>query len=200
MEKEIISQFLYNEKLKFSDIEKSMKIRSNKLAYYIKNMLKEGVLSKEGVFYRLSKNSENIIPYVTKKQAILPVILILLEDKGKIFLHQRRKRPYNDKLGLPGGRIILGENIKEATERIMKEKFNIKCNFKKINSLHLEHVRKENKIIHSFLLILVTATTKEKINFIDVLKNKNQIIKSDYFLIKNNFNSEIKVGNIKSII
>jgi len=200
MEQEVISQFLYNHKLKFNEIEKGSKIRSNKLSYYIKKLKEKGILIKEKDFYKLSEKAEKLIPYSTNKQAILPVILIAIKEREKIFLYKRKKRPYKDKLGLPGGRIVLGETIKESSERIMKEKFNINCKFKKVNSISLEHVKKNKKIIHSFLLIFVEAKVKHKVIYTDLKKNKSKIIKSDYFLLKNNLDSEVKVKNISSVI
>lgn len=200
MKQEVISQFLYNHKLKFNEIEKALKTRSNKLSYYIKKLKEEGILVKEEKFYKLSEIAEKLIPYSTNKQAILPVILIAVEKKDEIFLHKRKKRPYQNKLGLPGGRIVLGETIKEASERIMMEKFDMNCKFKKVNSISIEHIKKNKKIIHSFLLIFVTAKIKEKIKYANIEKNKGKIIKSDYFLLKNNLNSEVEVKTISSVI
>ena len=125
MKQEIISQFLYKEKLRFSEIEKNTKIRSNKLAYYIKNLTRKGILIKEGETYRLSDNFESIIPYISEKQAILPVVLVMIKKDKKVFMYQREKRPYLEKLSLPGGRILLGEDMEKATLRIMKKKFDI---------------------------------------------------------------------------
>lgn len=213
MEQKILSAFLYNHQLKFNEIEKITKIRSNKISYHIKKLERKGILIKEKNFYKLSETAESLIPYLTNKQSVLPVILIVLKNKEKIFLYKRNKRPYKNKLSLPGGRIILGETIPKATERIVKEKFNIKCKFKKVNSVSLEQVRKNNtaqctsncrilgqKIIHSFLLIFVTATTKDKIEYFDIKKNKNKIIQSDYKLIQSDLNKEIKIQNIFSRI
>lgn len=94
--------------------------------------------------------------------------------------------------------MLLGENIKNSVKRIMKEKFKINSTFKKINSISLEHVKKNKKIIHSFLLILVTATTKEKPLLTNTKENKSKIIKSDYKLITNNLNKEIDIETIMS--
>ena len=41
MKKEILQLFLYNDKLKFNEIEKSLKSRSNKVAYHLKNLIKK---------------------------------------------------------------------------------------------------------------------------------------------------------------
>ena len=78
----------------------------------------------------------------------------------------------------------------------MNEKFNINCKLEKTNSISLEHVRKNGKTIHSFLLILITAKTKDKVKFFDLDKNKSKIISSDYKLLKKDLNKEIVIKNI----
>jgi hypothetical protein len=52
---------------------------------------------------------------------------------------------------------------------------NIIILFKKIKSISLEHVKDNGKAVHSFLLICVSAKTKDKINLTDVNKNKKEI-------------------------
>ncbi len=196
MENKILNLFSYNHKMKFNEMEKEIKIRSNQLAYHLKNLIKKEIISKEAKEYKLSDDFEHLIPYLSDKNSVLPVILIAIKNKKNIFLIERNKRPFKDKLSLPGGRILLGENISKATERIMKEKSNINCKLEKTNSISLEHVKKNKKIIHSFLLILVTAKTKDKINFLDIDKNKSKIISSDYKLLKKDINQEIEIKNI----
>lgn len=199
MEKKILGAFLHNHRLKFNEIEKITKIRSNKLTYHLKKLINKNILNKKANNYQLTETSEDLIPYISDKKAVLPVILISIKNGKNIFLYKRTKRPYKDKSSLPGGRIKLGETIPETTERIMREKFGVRCKFKKINSISLEQVKKNGKVLHSFLLILVTATTKDKIEYIN-LKDGEKIIPSDYKLIKNNLNKEIKIEKIISRI
>jgi DNA-binding Lrp family transcriptional regulator len=162
MEK-ILRLFLYNSRLRFNEIEKQSDIRSNKLAYYLKKLTKEKVLKKEDNYYSLNEDSEYLIPYLDSRISVLPVVLIALTKNKNVFLCKRQKKPYKDKLSLPGGRIILGENIKNSVKRIMK-KYNINASLKKINSISLEQVKKGGKIIHTFLLIFVSAETKNKLS------------------------------------
>ena len=196
MENKILNLFLYNHKLKFNEIEKEIKTRSNHLAYHLKNLIKKEIVEKGEKEYKLADNFEHLIPYITNKSSILPIIIIAIKNKKNIFLIERNKRPFKDKLSLPGGRIVLGENIQKATERIMSKKFNNYCKLEKTNSVSLEHVRKNGKTIHSFLLILVTAKTKDQIEFYDLVKNKSKIISSDYKLLKKDLNEKIEIKNI----
>ncbi len=195
MEKNILQLFLYEKKLKFSEIEKSLKIRSNKLAYHLKNLMKKKILEKLDEDYQLTETAEKIIPYLSEKNSPLPVILIAIcKNKNQIFLHKRIKRPFKEKLSLPGGRILAGESIKDSVKRIMKKYF-INASFKKINSVSLEQVKKQKNKVYSFLLILVTAMTKQQIEFTDIEKNKKKIISSDYKLMKKDLDKEIKIKN-----
>ena len=183
MENKILGLFTKVNKLRFKDIEKGIKERSNKIAYHLKLLTKKGILKKDNSFYSLSDEAEYLIPYISDKKSSLPVILIQIGDKNKIFLYKRKKRPYLNLYGLPGGRLIIGESINEAAKRIMGTKFNINIVPKEIKSISLEHVKKNKKIIHSFILILVTAKAKEAIELLNINQIKNQIIHSDYKLI-----------------
>jgi ADP-ribose pyrophosphatase YjhB (NUDIX family) len=198
MEKKIIKLFLLNQKLKFNEIEKLIETRSNKLAYHLKNLVKKNVLEKEKEFYKLSKSSEYLIPYLSDKKQVISVILVHIGNSKKCFLSKREKRPFKDKLGLPGGRLIVGEPIEKSVERIMKEKHNMNVNFKKINSISLEHVKSAKSKVHSFLLIFATAITKENIELTNIEKNKTKIIKSDYELLKNDLNKKAKIKTVYS--
>jgi ADP-ribose pyrophosphatase YjhB (NUDIX family) len=197
MENNILDLFLFNHKMKFNEIEKALNIRSNKLVYHLKNLIKKQIIEKQDEFYSLSETAEILIPYISNKNPVLPIVIIHIGDDKKCFLWKRNKRPYKELLSLPGGRLILGENLKQAVKRIMKEKFNMNARLKHIHSISLEHIRKKNKIIHSFLLIFVSASSNE-IKLTDIGKNKKHIIKSDFFLIKNHLNKSLNISVINS--
>lgn len=198
MEKKILELFLTKNKLKFSEIEKLLESRSNKLDYHLKKLISKKILEKEKEFYKLTETSEYLIPYISEKNSVLPVVLVLIGNKRKAFLCERQKRPYKNFLSLPGGRILLGEKISDAAKRIMKEKHGINAKLIKINSVSLEHISKNKKIIHSFLLIFVTAKTNDKIILKEINKNKQNIIPSDYRLINNDCEKESSIKVINS--
>lgn len=190
--------FLTNNKLKFNQIEKLLKIRSNKLNYHLKKLINKNIIEKNNNLYNLTETSEYLIPYISNKNSLLPVVLILIGNEKKSFLYKREKRPYKSKLSLPGGRVLLGESLEDAVKRIMKYKHNIKAEIKSIHSISLEQIKKSGKIIHSFLLILVSAKTEDKICFTEINTNKNKIISSDYNLIINDSRKKIEIKTINS--
>jgi DNA-binding Lrp family transcriptional regulator len=197
MEEKILQVFLYAHKAKFSEIEKQLNIRSNKLAYHIKNLEKKGILVKEKDFYKLSDTAEHLIPYLSKKKHALTVLLIHIGDKKQCFLYERKKRPFKDRLSLPGGRMLLKEDISKATKRLSK-KFGIDVKLKKMHSVSIEHVKKSGKIIQTDVIVFVSATTKDKIKLTNIQKNKSKIIPSDYKLLKNDLDNEIEIKILKT--
>ena len=198
MQEKILRAFLYKDKLKFNEIEKLTDTRSNKLAYHLKNFQERKLLIKNDGGYSLSNNFEHIIPYLSDSKAVLPVVLISIGEGKKFFLHVRDKKPYKGFLSLPAGRILVGEKIDDAVKRIMKNKHSVDAKLKHVNSISLEHVTKEGKVIHSFLLILISASVKGNVAYTDIGKNRGKIIKSDYWLLKNHQNSRAKIKTIKS--
>jgi len=197
---DILKLFQYEEKLKFSDIEKALKERSNKITYHLKKLTKGGILKKEDKYYFLSETSQRIIPFLSEKDSTLPAVLIHIGNSKESFLITRKKRPFKNLLSMPGGKIHVGESIENAVKRILKEKYNIEAKLEKINSVSIEQVKtKQQKTIHSFFLIYVSATTKDKINLINIDKNKNKIITSDYYLIKNDSNKSIEIKTLNTI-
>ena len=193
----IIELFVFHKKLKFSEIEKLSLTRSNKIDYYLKQLIKEGVLGKNGKEYFLSESAESLIPYISMKQAVIPVVLIKIKKGNNVFLYERSKRPYQGKLSLPGGRLVVGEEISDAVKRILLEKHNVKAKFKSVDSISLEHLVKNKKIINTFLLILVSAEYNGDVSLVNVIKEKKKIISSDYLLITQK-NSNIQIGKILS--
>ncbi len=139
IEKQILKLFTHQHKLKFSKIQKKLGIRSNKLTYHLKNLIKKQILDKTNNEYQLSQSAENLIPYLSDKKSVLPVILIHIGTNQKAFLYRREKRPFKNLFSLPGGRMILGENISQAIKRILKEKFNLSAKLKTIHSINIEH-------------------------------------------------------------
>lgn len=193
MEQKILALFLYHEKLKFNEIEKLLKTRSNKLAYHLKNLVRKNILMKEKDRYKLAK--ENLIPYLSEKDSALPVVLIHVGNKDKCFLYKRQKRPFKDKFSLPGGRMILGENLGRATERIMNEKFKVKCKLKKVHSVSLEQIKNQSEVFQTDLIIFVSAETRDVVKLTDIKKNKSKIISSDYKLLTQDIDKNVEVNN-----
>lgn len=207
---EIFGMFLINQKLKFNEIEKKLKIRSNMVSYHLDCMIKEGLLKKSGLFYCLTEKGEQNVPIFShisgKELSPLAVVLVAVNTKEKTLLIKRTKRPYRNYLSMIGGKMLLHEDIISCAERLALTKAGIKGKFNKIHALIHEQVIENEKVKHSFLLFFVSINVKTmKIKsgehgelkwFSKYKLNPNEIIPSDYWLLKNKLNDELKLKNV----
>lgn len=207
---QIFKLFLDKNKLKFSEIEKEIGIRSNMVSYHLEKMQKEKLLEKRGEHYFLTKNAEKYLPIfsnlIGKELSPLPVILVALVNKDKILLIKRNRRPYKNYWSLIGGKMLLEEDFEKASLRQVKEKSDIDCKYISLNSVLHERVKGEGIIKHSFILFFTKTKTnddefKESLhgelkwfNIKDIGK-KEKIIPSDLWLIKNKLKSKVDVVN-----
>ncbi|MGV8162180.1 MAG: NUDIX domain-containing protein [Candidatus Nanoarchaeia archaeon] len=200
----IFSLFLEREKIKFADVEKAIKIRSNMVAYHLKEMEKEGILKKRQEFYVLSEKGEKYLPifsHVTGKElGPVPVILVAVICKDEILLIKRTKRPYANYWSMIGGKMKMHEDFDEASTRLVKEKTGIESEFVSLNAILHEKVMGE-EIKHSFILFFTMVKVKNKKIGKDAnLKwfkkkdiSKEDTIPSDYYLIKNKLNKKTSI-------
>ena len=198
--------FLCESRLRFSEIERGVGVRSNKLSYHLGKLVSEGILMKDSDEYILTEEGEKEIPYVSDKRFVMPVVLVAIERDGRVFLIDRKKRPFFSKLSLPAGRMIQGEGFEDAVKRIGK-KFGVRCEFEKVCSVTLEHVTKVgsqklgvgSRKLHSFLLILVKARTTSELEYVDIVGRKGEIIGSDYQLLREDLEKEIFVKSLETL-
>jgi len=194
---------LYSDRLKFNEIEKKTKIRSNELAYLLKRMVSDGILIKNKENYELTEESEKQIPHFSESSETspLPVVLILCVKNNKLLLIKRNKRPYKDYWSLVGGRIRTSETIKNATLRILKEKTFLDSKFISINAVVHEKYGEKGRIKNAFILFLAKVSPANEIKEKESIKwfsktdlKKLKIVPSDLWLIENKMSSKIYIG------
>jgi ADP-ribose pyrophosphatase YjhB (NUDIX family)/predicted DNA-binding transcriptional regulator len=204
---QIFRLFLENTKLKFSEIEKALKIRSNMVSYHLEKMQEEGLLKKEDDFYYLTKKAERYLPIIKhvigEELGPVPVVLVALINKDKILLIKRNKRPYQDYWSAIGGKMRMEESFEDAAKRVVKEKTCIDAGFDNICNILYEQVEGEDIIKHSFIHFFIKMNSKDvdfKVSEHGELKwfkikdlDKEKVIPSDLWLIKNKLDSRAEV-------
>ena len=204
---EIFKLFLENTKLKFNEIEKALKIRSNMVSYHLEKMQEEGLLEKKDDYYCLTKKAERYLPIIKhvvgKELSPVPVILVAVINKDKILLIKRNKRPYQNYLSMIGGKMQMEESFEDASKRVVKEKTGLDADYEGMASVLHERVEGDEIIKHSFIHFFSKMTSKQtdiKMSEYGELKwfkikdiEKEKLIPSDLWLIKNKLNSRIDV-------
>ena len=213
---EIFKLFLTAQRLKFSEIEKQLSIRSNMVAYHLMSMVKEGLLLKKGDSYELTAQAEKYIPifsHVTGSETSpLPVVLVAVFHKKNILLIERVKRPYKGYLSLIGGKMLMEEDIVRASIRHVQEKTGLEASFVSTNAILQEHVydAASGSVKHSFILFFVRAVVASE----EVRESPHgplkwftpkefaelrNVIPSDWWLLKNKLGSQIDMDTARMV-
>lgn len=218
----VFELFIRHRKLGFNEIEKSLAIRSNHLAYHLNKLLEEKILEKEDGCYKLTKSAEKLIPsfvHITgKEEAPVTIVVSAILNKDKICLLKRRKRPYQGYWGMPAGKLRLHESIRECALRESKEETSLDCRFKKTAAILHERVKDDNDIKHAFIIFLCKLQTSQaqlkeseegELGWFNLKKLPKNTIPSDkamiYSLLKGKLSCkdvliEDKEGNLSNMV
>jgi 8-oxo-dGTP diphosphatase len=100
---------------------------SNKFAYHLKSMEEDGLIEKQDELYYLTGEGKQYVSAIDGKtgseaKAPLVCVAIVLFDKDKVLMQQRKKEPFYDFWGFPSGKIQFSQYILEAAkDELMEE-------------------------------------------------------------------------------
>lgn len=148
----ILRRLLFLPKASFSELQKSTDLSSDHFNFHIKKLIEEGYVEKNTAHYRLSTRGKEYANRMDtdeneiEKQPKISVA-ITLERKGQdgerqFLFQQRKKNPYFDFWGRPGGKVRWGESILEAAQRELAEETGLQAEFE---FKHIYHKRDFNK-------------------------------------------------------
>ena len=128
VKKHILKKFMYNESLKFNEIlDKAFP--SNKFDYHLKQLVGEGLIIKKNNLYSLTNKGTQVISSIDgvniedKRKPISCVFILGYdEEKDLVLLNQRKKQPFMNVVGVPGGKIEFGQSIRsQAKDEFFEE-------------------------------------------------------------------------------
>ncbi|MFA5173758.1 MAG: NUDIX domain-containing protein [Candidatus Pacearchaeota archaeon] len=189
---------------KFVELKKLLGLNSNILSYNLKILLKMHLISKEGVFYSLTKTTKYLMPYIRKIENSLiplPCIATIVIKDNKILVRKKEKEPEKGKGIFIGGRISLGEDIFQAAKRHVKEKTGIDIKDLKLICIN-NYLSKDSQNINShFVVFFVKAKPlgePRNAEWKNSDRIKEKMFPDNKFIIKNMLNNK-KTKFINSI-
>ncbi len=138
IQRAILRNLMRGDSLRYRDI-KPAGVESNLFAYHLKALMQEGYveqaadkqysLTADGKRYVDTLSPESLKPRLQPKI----VILLAVRDRlGRWLLMRRKVQPLLGQVGLPYGKLHLGETIHEATHRELFEKTGLKSELKHV--------------------------------------------------------------------
>jgi len=140
----VLSKLLFSPKARFKELNTD-KLSTDNFSFYIRSLIKSGLIKKEGYFYSLTTKGKmtagkiDTDNHTVEKQPKVSIIIIPHKKIGKkdLFLVQeRRKEPYFGYWGFMTGKIRFGQTINEVAQRELMEETGITGKFKFCYELH----------------------------------------------------------------
>ena len=96
--------------------------------YHLKQLLEDGLVMKKGDRYTLSPKGlqfASALDGETVEERARPVVcafVLAQDDQGRILVNRRKKQPFIGVIGIPGGKLELGERLGElAAKELLEE-------------------------------------------------------------------------------
>jgi ADP-ribose pyrophosphatase YjhB (NUDIX family) len=153
IQKDILKLLNKNAKT-YSDLYKTLKIKSNLFDYHLQKLLQQNLISKLKDRYKLSSAGQALTPYLEfEKQPIIAVVLTVFKG-DKVVLVRREKHAFCGYWAIPGGKLNFGETIEQAAARICEKETGLQITSGKYLATIQELVKENQNNKHHFILLL----------------------------------------------
>ncbi|MFA4946531.1 MAG: NUDIX domain-containing protein [Candidatus Micrarchaeia archaeon] len=156
--REVFKLYATARSLKFTEIERALGTKSNKLAYNLKLLQTEGVLRKQGERYCLTAKGESLLPFIKqleqREAIVVPVVVVLVTRGKRVLLLKRAKRPFRGYWCFVGGKMRLGESVAENALREAAEETGLHgLKYVGLKAIVHERITEHRECKHAFLLL-----------------------------------------------
>jgi ADP-ribose pyrophosphatase YjhB (NUDIX family) len=149
-----ILKLLNKKPVTYSELYKSLEIRSNLFDYHLQTLIQQGLIQKSAKTYGLTSAGQAITPYLEfEKQPLIAVVLAVFKD-NKVALVKREKHAFCGYWAIPGGKLNFGETIEHAAARICEKETGLNVVSGKYLATIQELVQEKQCNKHHFILLL----------------------------------------------
>lgn len=140
----ILTTLLFSPKSRFKELNTDC-LETDSFSYYIRLLIKDGLIIKEGLFYSLTSKGKmaagkiDTATHTVEKQPKVSVIIIPHKRVGKeelFLIQQRTKEPYFGYWGFITGKVRFGETLEQTAQRELEEESGLKGEFKFCYEIH----------------------------------------------------------------
>jgi 8-oxo-dGTP diphosphatase len=163
----ILRDLLFTKGMKYSQIQKNSGLSSDHFKFHIKQLLEKGFVTKEtsGIYNLTSAGKVHANTLDTDSNTIerqpKSAVLLLIEhptDHDRFLFQQRKKQPYYDFWGLPGGKIRWGETIHQAASRELYEETKLTAETHFIGVYHEHSFNQDNELLEDKIFFIFRCT------------------------------------------
>lgn len=125
IEQQILKKLMYNKEMSYNRLRDE--VPSNKFAYHLNKLIDKKIIKKSGENYILTSEGIHLISsldgvkLVEKKKPVTCVFIMGVKD-NTILVNKRKKQPFLDYIGIPGGKVEFGDRLpQQAAQELLEE-------------------------------------------------------------------------------
>lgn len=158
IKREIVQNLIMGSAQRFNQL-KPADIESNHFIYYLKQLMAEGLVEKQGQTYTLTEHGKHMAgrfslrDLTVRLQPKIVTTPVCIED-DQVLLYRWRREPGFGQVSLVNGKLHFGESVVEAGNRELKEKTNLKAQLTHVGTVYIREFQQGqcNKHLLSHIL------------------------------------------------
>ncbi|MBU0472484.1 MAG: NUDIX domain-containing protein [Nanoarchaeota archaeon] len=186
----ILKELIHHQKRSFNELW-NKEGESNKFAYHLKSMEKDGLIEKKNERYYLSSEGKKVAIFLdgetgTRPQYPLVAMIIAVFKDEKILTQKRLKEPFYGYSGLIGGKLTFGEELLECAARELKEETSLTVDLEIAGIVNFHTYNDNEKTYHHIMFVVRGTNPKGKLKK-NIREGENSWVTKEEFLTKKIF-------------
>lgn len=142
IQKHILRKLAGSKVLHYSHM-KPPRVGGNQFSYHLKTLIRRGYITRKGDGYALTtkgihySTQVNFEHFFVRIQPKIVTLIVCKNEKNEYLVYTRSKQPFLNMDGFPYGKIHLGEKVREAATRELKEKTGLEADLTQKGDLYL---------------------------------------------------------------
>ena len=149
----ILKNLTINGQIRYKDL-KPKEIDGNQFTYHLGVVMRKGYIDKIGIFYSLTLEGKKyadgvgLDTFIPTVQPKIVSIIYCVNNKEETLLFKRARSPLANFIHLPYGKIHMGESVKEAGIRELKEKSGLEAHLSHVGNIYVRVYGGDELIAH----------------------------------------------------
>jgi len=153
IQRHILKILTLNVEKRYKDL-KPKEIDGNQFMYHLGVVIKNGYVKKVGIFYSLTLDGKmyadrvDLETFLPRTQPKIVTMIYCQNKKNEVLLFKRSRSPLSNLVHIPYGKIHMGESIKEAASRELKEKSGLEVPLAHVGDIYVRVYDGDDLIAH----------------------------------------------------
>lgn len=153
IQRHILKVLTLREKIRYRDL-KPKEVEGNQFMYHLGVVIKRGYVDKVGILYVLTRDGKmyadrvELDTFIPRIQPKIVTMIHCVNRKSETLLFKKTRSPLSNLVHLPYGKMHIGEPVKKAADRELKEKTGLQTSLMHAGEIYVRVYDGDELIAH----------------------------------------------------